>query len=147
MTHVRFPDYLAHILEGAPLPCACKDCREQAARWERERGASVAAAEASPAAFWARQEQALEARLARRTRFALRWAIAAVGAAVLIVAGGFITTLRPSREARWMDVQARYEAALGGMDEPALGDLEACSLVLTETTDTADTIYTEEESL
>jgi hypothetical protein len=73
----------------------------------------------------------------------MRWAFAA-GAAALIVAGGLIATLRPSREARWTEVQSRYETALAGLDQPALGNLEACALILTDTTDTTDT---EEESL
>ena len=146
MTHVKPSDYLAHVLEGAPLPCACADCREQADLWARERGACRATADALPPGFWARQEQALEARLAQRPRPALRWALAA-GAAALVLAGGLIVILHPSREARWTEVQARYETALAGLDQPALGNLEACALVLTEPTDTTDTTTSEEESL
>jgi hypothetical protein len=146
MTHIRPIDYLAHVLEGAPLPCACADCREQADLWARERGACRAAADALPPGFLARQEQALDARLAQRPRPALRWAFAA-GAAGLVVTAGLMYTLRPSREARWTEVQARYETALAGLDQPALGNLEACALVLTEPTDTTDTTTSEEESL
>ena len=145
MKHVQLSDYLAHVLEGAPLSCGCSDCRERAALWERERGFPAETAGSLPPGFWARQEQTLEDRLAGRARPVLRWAFAA-GATALVVAGGLIATLRPSREARWTDIESRYETALAGLDQPTLGDLEACSLVLTETTDTSDIVASEEES-
>jgi hypothetical protein len=141
MSHLKHSDYIAHVLTGAPLPCSCEDCLNLVRRWEGERTfPDQQSTELSPG-FCARQEAAIAERLECRPSPMRRWAAAA--GAVAVVAGlALMYISRPSREIRWKDVEAQYTVLETSLDRPALGDLEACSLVLTEPSET-----TEEETL
>ena len=137
MNHIRFSDVLEHALRGTPLPCACGACREKAQRWAADRALLRDFADHRPPGFWARQEEALAARLERRPASALRWAMAA-GAAVMIFACAIFLLARPSRETRWRQIETQIPAVQETLNRPALGDLEACSVVLYESVETSE---------
>lgn len=126
--HTRPADVVAHRVIGEPLPCLCPDCGGRIAGWERERARTLAIVDTLPPAFWTRQTaRLLDAGRGPAPRW--RWAIAPA-ACLLLAAALFVL---PSRspgapddfEARWADVQEALE-------RPALGDLEACAVLIDE---------------
>jgi hypothetical protein len=126
--HTGPADLVAFRALGEPLPCLCPSCRERLARWEGEREASASCAETLPPAFWTRQAVRLQS---ARRGFAPRraWALAPAAGLLLAIAL-FVLPARSGRapddfEARWSEVQEALE-------RPALGDLEACAVLLDE---------------
>jgi len=141
MSHLKQYDYIAHILNGTPLPCSCEECARRMERWTCVRAFPAAQSEEMPPGFWARQEAAIAERLVLRAIPIRRWAVAFSAVAFILALGVFLF-IRPSREARWKNIETQYDALQTSLDRPDLGDLEACSLVLNEPSD-----LSEEETL
>lgn len=119
-------DFVAGRVLGETLPCLCPDCRERQKAWDVERAGRSAITEMLPPAFWNRQA----ARLSSAHRGPdLRWGWVLVPAAGFLLA--FAILVRPARlpgapddfSARWVEVQEALERS-------ALGDLEACALLI-----------------
>ena len=137
-THLRRADFIAHAVLGVPVSCACPDCRQTVTLGERARAFPAETAIHLPPAFWARQESAIVSRIAGKARPQWTWALAPVA----VLAMTFILAPAVKHTAQPTDPEKAYEEALEALDRPALGDLEACSLLFTEG-DTTD----KEESL
>ena len=126
--HSGAADFVALRILGEPLPCLCTSCRGRSEAWERKRAGFIAVSEILPPAFWTRQAARL---LSAGRGPEPRWRWAVVPAAGLLLAAALLVL--PARsggapddfEARWAEVQ-------GAMERPALGDLEACALLLDE---------------
>ena len=139
MSHCRLSDYLAHRLEGTPLPCSCETCRALADGWEAERGRQVGAADSLQASFWTAQEARIQAK-GHRPALVLPWILA--GAAALLILGtGLALILTRGSVPAVDDYEARYAAVQEALERSAIGDLEACGVLLYETEETT----TEEE--
>ena len=138
MRHCTIADHLAHRLEGTPLPCACPACAERVRLWE----ADCAVPEALPPEFWTAQAARIDQPIARTAPFR-RWALA--GAAALLVLGSGLgvvltRTATPAKD----DYEARYAAVEAALQRSPIGDLEACGVLLNETTEETTTTTTEE---
>jgi len=140
-THIRRADLIAHAVLGVPVSCACPDCRRAVTLGERTRAFPAETAIHLPPAFWARQESAIVSRIAGKARPQWTWALAPVAAGA-VLAMIFILAPAVKHTARPTDPEKAYEEALKALDRPALGDLEACSLLFTEgdTTDKEDSL-------
>ncbi len=130
MIHSTLADFMAHRIEGTPLPCACSACAEQAKAWEAGRAAAAGAADALPTAFWTAQEARLQERTARAAPSLGR---ALAGSAALLVLGvGLALLLTRSTPPVVDDYETRYAAVQEALERPALGGLEACGVLLYE---------------
>jgi len=119
---------MAHRVVGEPLPCLCPACRERQAVWDRERLQELSLPESLPSAFWTRQAALLSA---SHRAPAPRWRWAAVPAAGLLLAAALF--LLPDRSPRApMDFEARWAEVQAALERPALGDLEACAVLIDE---------------
>lgn len=124
--HSGAADYAALTVIGEPMPCQCPACLERQAAWERERTCHLSLPESLPPAFWTRQAARLHS---AGWRHAPRWRWALVPVAGLLLASVLLVHLTRSSgspddfEARWAEVQE-------AMERPALGDLEACALLI-----------------
>jgi anti-sigma factor RsiW len=131
MSHLTVADYLAHRVEGTPLPCSCPECAASVHRWEEGRAAGAALPEALPPGFWAGQAARLGERAARSAplrRRALAWA-----AALLVLGAALGVVLTRDRAPAHDDFEARYAAVEAALQRSAIGDLEACGVLLNET--------------
>lgn len=144
MSHLTVADYLAHRVEGTPLPCSCPACAETVRRWEAERALTAQAGESLQPSFWIAQDARLEAKIQRPTSVR-PWLLA--GAAALLVLGAGLTvilTRSTPPTAKTDDFEARYAAVQEALDRSAIGDLEACGVLLNETD---ESVTTTEEAL
>jgi anti-sigma factor RsiW len=131
MSHLTVADYLAHRIEGMPLPCACPACAARIRRWEEGRAADATLPETLPPGFWARQAARLGERAARPTPLRRR---ALAGAAALLVLGAALGgVLIRDRAPAPDDFETRYAAVEDALRRSSIGDLEACGVLLNET--------------
>ena len=128
-THLRRADFIACAILGAPLPCACPDCRKAAESWAAERQFPETVSRQLPPAFWTRQESRLSARLAAPRRPARSWVLVPTACLTLTLLL-FLTPARKAAPPR-VEPETAYDAVTQVLDRPALGDLEACGLLFT----------------
>lgn len=137
MSHLTVADYLAHRVEGTPLPCSCPACADAVRRWEADRALASGAAGSLQPSFWTAQEARLEATLLRRSP--VRPWLLAGAAALLVLGAGLGLVLKRDRVPAADDFEARYAAVQEALDRSAIGDLEACGVLLNETEENSST--------
>jgi len=145
MSHLTVADYLAHRVEGSPLRCSCPACADAVRRWEANRALAAGAGESLQPSFWTAQEARLEANI-HRPILVRPWILA--GAAALLVLGAGLAVVLPRSTpatTKADDFEARYAAVQEAMERSAIGDLEACGILLNETDESVTT--TAEEAL
>jgi hypothetical protein len=124
--HAGAADHLALAVLGEPLPCRCPGCLGRQAAWERERTDHLHLPESLPHAFWTRQAARLRS---VGSRHAPRWRWAAVPVAGLLLAAVLLAPPTRSSGSR-DDFEARWAEVQEALERPALGDLEACALLI-----------------
>lgn len=126
MKHINFIDYLNFKLIEEPLPCNCENCVQLLKKWEDER---LKISNFENEIILKNGEKALFKKFEKKD-FLLKPIIAFGFSLILLF--GFLSLSYIKKSNKIKDYDKEYLKIMEIYDSPALGDLEACSIIFND---------------